>query len=571
MTTYNDKVVAISRTPKRLLTMTLGACSLTFSVAPCTATGEPCYNTRSTCKDPENYASTTKDYKFIRRNDQLIQGSGARPYLVTTKELPTEINPEKGIPINAKVTYTFIDDENASDVGIDPYVSTRSSVQGSYFKKLIARNIYYEGREVLEEKGFHGIDTAEFQTAFKGIIEAIKGPANGKIDIIVKDFMKKAERSWVPQETSGKVTDDPLTSGAATINVDDATEYEPASGVDPKWIIIDEEIIKYESKTATSLTTCTRAEGGTIAADHDLDSVIQQVRVYQDVNPWDILDDFLENDMSIAPADINITDAEAERDTWLPGYQFTAWIRKPMKVIDAMAEICVQSNSQIWWDYEGQQFNWKTTNPALPGTELELNDTINIIKSDQPDKNEVSRASVVVVYYNLKPLGDPDEEDDYLGKYVTGELDKEGADQYGSRKTKIFLCRWITNSLEAQSLGNRHLLRHVIPPAKYTFYMEMKDSALKVGDVRNIISDDFLGIDGNPETKLWQILKKDPKGKNETAYTALDMRWGGKRIGLFAPEGLPDYGAADESQRIYGFFSDDPSGLIDGEEGYYFT
>jgi len=569
MPTYDDKVKAISRITKRLVTIKLDYCDESFGVAPCTATGTKCYNTRSTCKDADNYNKGSKDYKFIRRTDQIIQGSGARPYLRKTKELPTVINPEKGIPINARVTYTFDDDENDSDVGIDPYVSTRASVQGSFFKKLIARNPYYEGREVIEEKGFHGIDTSEFKTAFKGIISSVKGPANGKVDIIVKDLLKKAENVWVPEETSGKVTNDPLSSSATTVNVDDADEYDAASGADPKWVIIDDEIIKYEGKTGTSLTSCTRGQGDTTAASHDVDSVIQQVRVYQNVNPWDIIDDMLEGDMAIAAADIDITGAELERDTWIPGYQFTAWLKKPKKVIEHLADLCVQSGSYIWWAYEDQKFNWKTISPGLPSEDIPtFDDRANIIKSEPPDRNEGARASVVAVYYNLKPLGDPEEPDDYLSRYIAVDSDKEGADQYGSRKVKRFLCRWINAGAEAHAIGDRYIARHKVPPSKYTFTLEMKDSSLKTGGICSITSDDFIGVDGTPLTKLWQVLKKEPKGKNEIAFTVLDMRWD-KRLGIFAPEGLPDYGDADESQREYGFFSD-ADGLINGEDGYYF-
>ena len=569
MPTYDDKLNAISRISKRLVTIKLDFCALTFGVAPCTATGTKCYNTRSTCKDPENYDKVIKDYKFIRRTDQIIQGSGARPYLRKTKELPTEINPEKGIPINARVTYSFDDDDDASDVGIDPYVSERASVQGSFFKKLLARNPYYEGREVIEEKGFHGIDTAEFQTAFKGIIDAVNGPANGKIDIIVKDPLKKAENVWVPKETFGKVTDNPLSAGATTVNVDDAAEYETASGADPNWVIIDDEIIRYEGKTATSLTSCTRGQGDTTAASHDIDSVIQQVRVYQDVNPWDIIDDLLEGDMSIPAADIDIIGAELERDTWIPGYQFTAWLTKPKKVIEHLADLCVQSGSYIWWAYEDQKFNWKVISPGLPSETIPtFDDTKNIIKAEPADRNEDARVSVVAVYYNLKLLGDPEEPDDYLGRYIAVDSDKEGDDQYGSRKVKSFLCRWITATAEAQALGDRYLARYKIPPPEYTFTLEMKDSSLKTGGLCSITSDDFVDVDGNPLTKLWQVLKKEPKGKNEIAFTALDMRWD-KRIGLFAPAGLPTYGDADAGQKLYGFFSDG-DGLINEEDGYYF-
>ena len=76
------------------------------------------------------------------------------------------------------------------------------------------------------------------------------------------------------------------------------------------------------------------------------------------------------------------------------------------------------------------------------------------------------------------------------------------------------------------------------------------------------------GISFDYKNNSYRIAYLLNKGENEIVFTALDMRWD-KRLGLFAPEGLPDYGDADAGQRLYGFFSDG-DGLINGEDGYYF-
>lgn len=73
--------------------------------------------------------------------------------------------------------------------------------------------------------------------------------------------------------TSTQLTDNPLTSGATTVNVIDATAF-PTVG----FISIDNEIIKYTGKTGTSFTGCTRGADGTSATSH-----VQNSQVFHNV------------------------------------------------------------------------------------------------------------------------------------------------------------------------------------------------------------------------------------------------------------------------------------------------
>lgn len=52
------------RTPITLVSITLDACGNVFGQSPCSATGEPCYNTFYTCKDRQNYLKASKEYLF---------------------------------------------------------------------------------------------------------------------------------------------------------------------------------------------------------------------------------------------------------------------------------------------------------------------------------------------------------------------------------------------------------------------------------------------------------------------------------------------------------------------------
>jgi hypothetical protein len=72
---------------------------------------------------------------------------------------------------------------------------------------------------------------------------------------------------------STQLTDNPLTIGATTVNVVDASLF-PSVG----FLSIDLEIIKYTGKTATSFTGCTRGADGTSASAH-----VQNQQVFHNV------------------------------------------------------------------------------------------------------------------------------------------------------------------------------------------------------------------------------------------------------------------------------------------------
>lgn len=63
--------------------------------------------------------------------------------------------------------------------------------------------------------------------------------------------------------TSTTLTDNPLSAGATTVNVNDASSF-PSVGA----VTIDAEIIKYTGKTGTSFTGCTRGFDGTSDVSH---------------------------------------------------------------------------------------------------------------------------------------------------------------------------------------------------------------------------------------------------------------------------------------------------------------
>lgn len=566
MTTYNDERAAISRTPQTLVEITLDYCGRVFQIPPCIVVNEePCYNTWGTCKYRPAYLNVGKTYKFSR-NDRPLIGPGIRPYLSKYQELPTEIDVSRNVAINARLTLEMLDDENDSDVGIDPYVMQRPNIQGSFWKKLLARNLYYLGRKVVIKKGYHGMQESDYTLiSFRGIIDAIDGPAKGSVKIIVKDYLKKADKVDVPAATKGKLTDNPLSAAATIINLDDASEYDGAG-----WARIENEIVQYSGKSGNQLTGCARGAFSSNAAQHSQNTTVQQCAVWQGQNPWDIIYDILTNKVGMSVSDIDIAGAASEKNMWLSTYSFTGVISKPMKASEVIRELCEQTHSSVWWDQESQVVKFKVMAPPAPGQIIKAITDDNIVKdSSDVDRNEDSKISRVVFYFNKLAVGDDNKDESYLGKVVYWSIDKEGANEYNEKSIKKVYSRWINSEPIALIIAQKILRRFEVPPAKYQFSVEIKDDDIKVGDVYSLTSDDFLDIYGSPEQKKFQILKKEPKDPNTVKYLALDTRWN-RRYGFIAPAGYPDYTAATAAQREYAFAGDINNKVNNRmEDGYY--
>ena len=78
--------------PVTLVEIDRDVCSLTFGVAPCTATGAPCYNTWSTCADRPNFAVATQTIRFVKPRADVPLAWAAIPSVMSASSVPTELN-----------------------------------------------------------------------------------------------------------------------------------------------------------------------------------------------------------------------------------------------------------------------------------------------------------------------------------------------------------------------------------------------------------------------------------------------------------------------------------------------
>lgn len=198
--TYSGELEKYSRSKIQVIEITGDFCANTFGVSPCTATGTECYNTFYTCKDTPNFDKTTKTYMFSLNNKPMV--TGAYPTVIDVSDVPSEIKEKNTVVKRLKIRmYDHPDD----DIGIDPYVAERTSVQGTFWKKFIARNPNYKGRLITLKEGFPGLTYGSYQTKFAGRLENIKIDKN-IVEIEAVDLMKALSELDYPIITTSNIT-----------------------------------------------------------------------------------------------------------------------------------------------------------------------------------------------------------------------------------------------------------------------------------------------------------------------------------------------------------------------------
>jgi hypothetical protein len=97
--------------------------------------------------------------------------------------------------------------------------------------------------------------------------------------------------------------------------------------------------------------------------------------------------------------------------------------------------------------------------------------------------------------------------------------------------------------------------------------VELKDEGVKVGDHIRLTTDELLLPDGTTlDNAIFSIWKRDPS-VNRVKLSSIQLRT--NKIGIIAPDSIPDYTSASVSEREYGFISNEEGKMSNGDEGYH--
>lgn len=552
--TYGSETAAISRTPISVLEITLDFCSLNYGVGDCTATGSSgnkCYNTFPTSHDAPNYAKTTKTYRFSSIDAPLVSGQAdVRPYIYRITELPTEI--KNRFTVRSRTKIVMADEEEDNDSLQDPY-STERTAQGTFWKKLVARNPNYKGRPIARLEGYAGLDFGSYEQRFVGILDNIRFLPNGQVEIAVVSLLADLDKIETPVVIESRLAAS-ITSGSSELTVTDASDLS-ASG----YIRIEDEIIKYTTITVNVLSGLTRGAFVTTAATHDEDTDISNTRFFALQNPFVILQTLL-SEGGIAAGNIDSTAFDLWDSFPHTDLDCSALILEPTTLADLFWELVDLLDIMVWQD-ENQKVTVRRNLPNDPAVSATaITDTANIIsKSGRVDLNEKSRITRTVIHYDRDVLGDLDKIEDYRATTIVIDADAESVNEFNDTIKNELFHRWVSFSGDQtdaevreyiELLAARRTMAKRDATSVITVSLERKDEGLFTGDDVALSTDELQDINGNDlSAAKFIVVRRQPKaGKLDVELQAVP----GKKIGFIAPVDFSHDDEVAESQQVGG-------------------
>jgi len=486
------------------------------------------------------------------------------------KYLPTEI--KDNLTVTSRVSIEMLDEPDG-DVGIDPYLADRQAVpKTSFWKKLLIRNKNYKGRMVTISEGFLGLPEVEFQQKFVGRIESIK-TGNDTVTIEVADLLKSIADVEVPPKLDVKLLNT-ITASDTDIVLTTVTDLDSPSG----YIRVGDEVIAYTGVVTTQnkLTDCTRGAFSTVAVEHKANDKVQKCRYYAPVNPFDILKDMLLIDAGIDSAYVDTTAFDYWKDFPERDVEFSAIVTEPTKLDKLFFEIVDLIDCKSWVA-EDLRITIRRNVPNEPGRAYTyLSDEENVIHgSMKTDLNEKSRITRVLCYWAKKAIAKQDDVNGYDRLDIAVDADAEGGNEYDDQIEKKIFCRWISPAyLQEETVSNyvrnaisRILFRYRDAMPIVDFKVELKDMDVSTGQYTIIATDEVLDKSGNPVNDVFQIVKRERASVNTVTYRALKLPW--KRIAFVASDTAADYSAASDTEKEYGYVSDDKGFIGETEVSYH--
>lgn len=595
-----------SKTLVRKVQITLPWCNNAFGVAPCTATGAACYNTYHTCKDRANFAAGSKTYSFCSSNCPP-PFPGPLPYVDMVTYLPTEIVDNLTKTGRVKVDFS---DEPASDVGIDPYVLTRSYMSGgaafawldqlgnldgiadfdtvgtsatayrglheppgTFFKRFVARNPNYKGA-VMEIFEGDIADAEEDYVQTAHILLETGAISPGKFTFESIDLLAGLGELEIPRKVDLKLLV-ALTATSPELYLNPTVDA--ASLAASGYLRIDDEIIGYTAYDATQrrVSGLTRGAFGTVADAHTAAVAVQPCRYFAPNNPFQHLLDMLFNDAGYA-LDLVDWPGFLYWSSWPGGeVNMSALFSEPTKLSKVYMGLVDLLDCKSWVG-EDLKITIARNIANAPGRAyVALSDAESVIKnSASVELNEVSRKTRAAVYWEKSVLGRADDTASYSRIDIGVNADAET--EYGDTVQETLFTPWLTAAgIQEETMAayiSDLLLRRMFsrrdaaPVIKIA--LDTKDAARKVGEFVTFTTDELCNPDGTPVSTRFQIVKRDMR---PTKLEVKLQRMPARRCCFFAPETALDYVTATAEEREYGgFFSDDQGKMPNGDDGFFF-
>ena len=578
----------VGRIPLTLVQIDQDFCNLTYGVAPCNAVNpsNKCFNTFKTCQVPLVYDRGSLALTFGKAQIDSPKDLYVIPSLISVSTSPSTINPTNGnkniSPLGTRAVANIVfQDAPHSDMLVDKYRTERTYIplnNGTFWSKWLVRNPYYQNRPIRIYEGYVGQTLAEMQVR-NYLIDSINGPdTTGKVSVTAKDPLKLTDKqkAQAPLVTAGELNADITTTSTSLIIKKGLTGDYPATGT----VRIDDEIMTYTGRSETTvsgellitLTGLTRGTDGSVVADHDVDTNVQNCLRYTDKFVWEVVYDLLVNYSKIPASFINYADWVLEGETWLYSFNVSTLISQPTGVGELLYELMEQVLFYIWWDERDQLIKLRAIKPYIQSAPL-LTDNSNIIAdSVNYSTDPKNRVSQVWVYYNQHNRAlKVDDEANYKQVSVYADLEIESADAYGESRIRKVFARWIVGDNQAYSLAVRLLNASKDNPRYLKFRVDAKDRAIWTADVIDIQNRGLVDFNGNPIIERYQVLSAQEVVSGEVIeYMTQYFSVRGISFGFYMADDAPQYADATPEQ-IEGqsaWYANDDGLMPDGSEGW---
>lgn len=584
------------REPVTIVEIVQKRCSLTFGTAPCTATGTPkCYQTWGTCRARNNINTLgLMTWRFSMPNAGILplyEEAGALiktnpiPILVGVSTTSSSINVgaqregQSPLGVKSSVSVSFQDAPWDDHVG-DAYLAGRTLVQGNFWAKWRARNLFYGDMLIYVYEGYRGQLLADMQRR-DYILDAVNGPdGSGKVTVTGKDPLRLAElrTAQFPRATDIRLQTAINTTATAIRVAASAADLDANFGNTgaTRYGAFGREIISYTGKTLIStgiydLTGVVRNVLGTTPETVAVNSVFQRCGRWENQRLWEMSADLIDNHTPIPVGYRNATAWNDEGNDYLITQFSNLTIPAPKSVEKLLGDLCQQGSFSIWWDERLRTIPMLANRPPKVAP-IVITDQLNVLAGSAQTEDDVdAHITRVAIYYDPRNPFDLDKPENYrtLRLSIDGEVEAPAA--ANAVRTLTIFAYGITGDANAFRLATKLLLRYRLIPKYLSLSLDAKDRAIKIGDVLAVTTAAFVDFEGGMVSTLWQVLQSEEFSPGHAFRVELQSYFFIGKFGVIMPSTATDnYASATANEKATGLYiADETTGLMPGGDVPY--
>lgn len=440
--------------------------------------------------------------------------------------------------------------------------------QGTFFGRMIGANPYTLNRIIRMYVGYYEIGDVYNLSNYEireYFIKRIDGPTDkGIVKIYASDAVSRMTESEIPAATSGNLNASLTDVATGSTNIVDNTGFSALGG----YATIDDEIVAYSGITGgDSITISARAQGGTVAEEHDADAPVRNIYQYSG-NVVNAIRDIIINHTDIDHGTyLPDTLWNAQRDNFLASEDAEIWITEPENVGDVIDDLCKEFFINVWWDDVARAIQLQALGPSLTGS-ISWTQEEHLLDMSIKIKREQKKVLTQVWYYHGKINQVEDADAENLER-IEISINNTTETALGEERIEKIFSKYVPSggSGTASKVGTRLLDQYAIP-IEMTVHVDVKDSEVNLGDAISIETDLIQGSDGIRLPTVMRVIEKQKKKDSIFMYKLVKTgQESGTQYRVIAPNTMNDYTAeSTENQAKYAFIADNDNEMSNGDD-----